>query len=847
VTIAGPSADDLTISGNNASRVFEVARGATVTLSGLTIRDGFDATGGGGAIRNAGDLTLDACFVFNSVARGGAGAGGGGGGAGAGGGVYNNGDLTVVDCTFSKDEAAGGAGGALSGGGAAGFGGAIFNQSGRATITDSTFSGNQAVGGNGGPGRPTGVDNGIGPGGNGLGYTSGGGGNSDFLGAGGNGGFGGGGGGGGARGGVGGFGGGAGGVGGGFGSGVGAPGFGGGVANNLDTQGGGGSAYGGALFNFSGAVTITSCTFAHNVADGGAGGGNTGGHGFGSGIANPADFGGTVTLADTIVARSDSSTGPAPDVYGVFTSSGYNLIGDGSTASGFGAAGDQVGSSTARIDPLFASDATNNGGPTPTVALAANSPAINAGDPNFTGTGAIDQRGFARVAGGRLDIGAFESSSAIVSALALTPSPAAPVAGQALTLSVAVSPTLASSNPPRPRGSISFSIDGGAAAVVNLSNNGRWALSLPAGLAAGSHTVVASFTSGDTFYTNASSTFTVAVGQDATTTALTASGAAVSGQPLTLTAAPVNGFELTPLTNVSVATFTHGDGLEPASQFTATIDWGDGTTSPGTVTLSGGVYAVSGSHTYADERLYPVTAFVADGTASATIPTTANVREELLPDGTRGTPDQRFISEVYRDLLHRAVDPGALAQGAAQLSAGVSRAQLVRGIMNSPTHEFQAVEVQDAYRRFLHRDADEGALAQAVNFLEAGGTVEQLNAFLVGSPEYFASRGGGTTEGFLTAVFNDLFGRGPRPDERASVSAALAGGMTPQQAATSLLNTDEYRGDLVKGLYTRLLDRAADAAGFNAAVEQLRMGVRDELVVLGLLTGSDEFCNKTAS
>src|SRR5262249_16725745 len=52
------------------------------------------------------------------------------------------------------------------------------------------------------------------------------------------------------------------------------------------------------------------------------------------------------------------------------------------------------------------------------------------------------------------------------------------------------------------------------------------------------------------------------------------------------------------LTNFQVATFTHANGVEPASAFAATINWGDGSTSAGTITLSGGTYTVTGSHSY---------------------------------------------------------------------------------------------------------------------------------------------------------------------------------------------------------------------------------------------------------
>jgi hypothetical protein len=52
----------------------------------------------------------------------------------------------------------------------------------------------------------------------------------------------------------------------------------------------------------------------------------------------------------------------------------------------------------------------NNGGPTFTHALLLGSPAINAGDPNFTPPPFFDQRGigYDRVVNGRIDIGALE-------------------------------------------------------------------------------------------------------------------------------------------------------------------------------------------------------------------------------------------------------------------------------------------------------------------------------------------------------------------------------------------------------------------------------------------------------
>jgi hypothetical protein len=90
------------------------------------------------------------------------------------------------------------------------------------------------------------------------------------------------------------------------------------------------------------------------------------------------------------------------------------------------------------------------------------------------------------------------------------------------------------------------------------------------------------------------------------------------------TTAGISGTEGTPLSG-TIATFTDGTLLLPCtspSQYTATIDWGDGTTSPGGVsqgstTLLGACnYTVKASHTYAEagSYTYSVTVGGPDGT-----------------------------------------------------------------------------------------------------------------------------------------------------------------------------------------------------------------------------------------
>ena len=150
LTVSGPGADSLAVSGNNQRRVFRVASGVTASISGLTIRDGFVLApglssnitdGNGGGVLNAGTLTLTNCTVTNNSVMGSNTPIG----DGNGGGIDNSGNLTLTGCTVSNNIATGGRG-FLD----AGFarGGGINNRAGATlAVTGSTLSGNEARGG----------------------------------------------------------------------------------------------------------------------------------------------------------------------------------------------------------------------------------------------------------------------------------------------------------------------------------------------------------------------------------------------------------------------------------------------------------------------------------------------------------------------------------------------------------------------------------------------------------------------------------------------------------------------------------------------------------------------------
>jgi hypothetical protein len=149
LVIDGPGASLVTVSGSNASRVFETAEGINVAINGLTVADGQADQGGG--IYNAGNLTLLHTAVIDNLALGPAGD------FGKGGGIYNAGGATLVvsESTFSGNHAIGGDGASGQAGGE-GVGGAIENAHATLTVIHSTFTDNRSVGGSAGEGAGAG-------------------------------------------------------------------------------------------------------------------------------------------------------------------------------------------------------------------------------------------------------------------------------------------------------------------------------------------------------------------------------------------------------------------------------------------------------------------------------------------------------------------------------------------------------------------------------------------------------------------------------------------------------------------------------------------------------------------
>ena len=140
------------IDGNHASRIFYIGYRASVTLTSLTLTNGYEVNSGGGGLYNeeGGTVTLNQCVLSGNAAD-------------YGGGLYNEyGTVTLNQCTLTGNAADDEGGGLYNYegtvtvnqstliGNTARYGGGLYNYEGTVALNSSTVTGNLANNGDGG-------------------------------------------------------------------------------------------------------------------------------------------------------------------------------------------------------------------------------------------------------------------------------------------------------------------------------------------------------------------------------------------------------------------------------------------------------------------------------------------------------------------------------------------------------------------------------------------------------------------------------------------------------------------------------------------------------------------------
>jgi uncharacterized repeat protein (TIGR01451 family) len=133
----------------------------------------------------------------------------------------------------------------------------------------------------------------------------------------------------------------------------------------------------------------------------------------------------------------------------------------------------------------------------------------------------------------------------------------------------------------------------------------------------------------------------------------------------------------------TVATFTHANGVEPASAFVATIHWGDGTTSTGSITLSGTTYTVTGTHRYSGSGSHTITTTVVESGGAPNAPESVPSAPTSAPLPLAAVPPSQAPSGApggtTTPLSQGTGRPGPAAAGAGSAVANLGPQRLTGG------------------------------------------------------------------------------------------------------------------------------------------------------------------------
>jgi streptogramin lyase len=283
----------------------------------------------------------------------------------------------------------------------------------------------------------------------------------------------------------------------------------------------------------------------------------------------------------------------------------------------------------------------------------------------------------------------------------------------------------------------------------------------------------------------------------------------------------------------AVATFTDSKEIAPATAYNATIYWGDGSSSPGTVS-GAGQFVVSGTHAFGGGFAQLTTPLEVILHGPNAVATAAAASVAVV------NPQVPFIENLYVDLLHRQAEPAGLSFWMEQLGKGASRAQVTLGFEESA--EYATNIVDSLYASLLQRAPDQAGLNSFVTLLEQGATVEQIEQIFLGSAEYY-QRAGSNPTGLLSAFYRDMLGRGMDPAGAADFGRMLANGVSAGSIAGIVLSSSEFEKNRVESFYSLLLHRAADAVGLAGFMTALKLGVSDAQV-LATMAGSAEYFAK---
>jgi hypothetical protein len=215
-----------------------------------------------------------------------------------------------------------------------------------------------------------------------------------------------------------------------------------------------------------------------------------------------------------------------------------------------------------------------------------------------------------------------------------------------------------------------------------------------------------------------------------------------------------------------------------------------------------------------------------------------NAGDTSTPVAGVGPSNDRWINQLYIDLLGRSADAAALTTLNGLLTGGATRASVASVVLTSA--EYRQRLLTDFYSTFLHRPISAAEVSFWGPAFASGMTDEQIEAQILASPEYFAL-GGSSNSSWINRVFNEVLGRAPSAAET-SAYLTLLGSNSRLSVGLSILNSLEAANHRVQLAFPRFLHRSPTGTETSTFVALLQGGLTDEQF-LAQLVASDEYVN----
>jgi autotransporter-associated beta strand protein len=203
---------------------------------------------------------------------------------------------------------------------------------------------------------------------------------------------------------------------------------------------------------------------------------------------------------------------------------------------------------------------------------------------------------------------------------------------------------------------------------------------------------------------------------------------------------------------------------------------------------------------------------------------------------TVGTANERYVNAVYLDLTGRAATPKELGFWASRLDRGGSRTAFTLWLINS--HDSRAFQVQQAYQQYLGRSATRAEVICTITRAFDKGT--NIPGVVLSTQAYFREVGGGTINGYLNALAEDVLGQPFSAAMQAHLTRAIREGTPLWEVVLAVFGTRQGRQAQVTQSIQTILGRDPES-GEVQNLQRLHGDQTKQRQIQAVLYASDEY------